>query len=195
LSVEVFGRLRHPGEIELAVLNRLRERFGHYLTEIRAQHELGPVQAPRSWGIASEFANHKKLPLPAIVIVSSGTIDEPQKLDSPYYGALYSVSVICEVSAAKPAPTRKLAHTYGMAIRGVLLGDRDLGDGIEVAAWTGEELGTIDVEQDRTRVGQEQAFAIWMDDIASVQGPQDFPAPLGFPEVETTEIEVERHAE
>jgi hypothetical protein len=200
MTVAIFGRVRHSGEIEQAALATLRLWLPTYLAEANEQADAfeNGIAAPHSFGVVSEYARWPEESLPAVVLMAAGTNGSPYKDGETYYHAPYALEVVAEFAAADGATARLGAQLYGAAIRGCLLQRRGLGseDDLLVTDWVAEELGTLAIEERATRVAVSNVFTVTMGEIAGTGfGPAtpDVPDPMPteWPSVESVTIAVD----
>ena len=191
----VFGPIRHPGEVEAAVVAQLRKWMP---TNLKRLGELERInfKKPASYSVVSDYSQFPEQGLPSIVVESIGQIDNPTEFGARSMDATFSVSVFATVEGGDAADTRRLAMAYWWPIIASLMQHRNLGDGIFVDSFQTSGFAGADIEKHRTRVATEHVFYVTLKDFINVgEGPtvpvaEDEDADGEYPLVSSTHVEV-----
>ena len=171
--MSVIGPLKNAGQVERAVVARLRQRMSAYTADAVAQDGTYDALPPLRGIIrASELEEWPEDQKPVAVVVCPGTVDDPTKTGLGAYSATYSVSVAVIVSTSGQTSSRDVAQIYGAAVRGALLQGRSLNADMATNSWQGESLDDIGPDLQRTIFASLNLFYIDVDDVVSwKQGP------------------------
>jgi hypothetical protein len=167
--MSLVGTIKHSGQVERAVMQRLRDWSSHYLAEVEAQdgRPRGFAQRLRSVQSISELRRWPEDQLPAAFVVASGSTEPPEKLSTGYYQHRLAVGVMVVCSGAEEIDTRLLAQMYGAAVRASLVKNRTLGGVAETTEWVGESTDDLPIEESRTLQATIQLFEIVQGDVVS----------------------------
>lgn len=194
LHEEIFGRIRHKGEIENAALATLKKWLSLYLRVVREQHEFVELAEARTFAVVSEFERFPEENLPAIITMT-GPATAVERTGDGYYKATYPLSAAFVTAAASPRVARDAAHLFAGAGAAVLLQklSREYPD--LVIRWVGDESQTVSLTKSRTIVAVEHSFEVQMTHIVSDllgtsldEPPEEIPTDL--PEVVDTAVDV-----
>jgi hypothetical protein len=194
----VVGPLFSAHILERSVLATLRDYLPPYLTiacELNGITE--GIAKVESWGLESELADDwPSQGMPALLVVSGSTTDEPEEGGDGMIRAEWRCDVIISVKAATGPRARRYAQVYGAAIRGALLQRRTLGEELQVARWLGEDTGgTVrDIEDTESSVcSVMNSFGVERERVVSWQkGAGSLkPIPDGWPEVKEIDVKTE----
>jgi hypothetical protein len=168
----VVGPLFSAHLLERSVLATLRDRLPGYLTVACELNDISEgIERVRSWGLESELPDDwPSQGMPALLVVSGGTIEDPEEAEGGVYRAPWRVDVVVTVQAAKGPQARRYAQTYGAAVRGALIQRRSLGEEGQVCRWLGETPGLAvpDVENPESSIcSVVNRFAVDRDGIVS----------------------------
>ena len=167
LPVEL-GPVITGADVEAGVYRCLRSWLPLYLRhveELKGEPEdtLGPV---RGWHTAGELDKWPEDQLPAVIIVSPGLREEPDKDGSGFYRARWLVAVALLVSARTEARTRQLCHLYAAAIRSCVLQTLVLQDEPEAVYWRDESYDDLEPEAARSLSLAQLFFDVDVSDVA-----------------------------
>lgn len=209
--MSVFGPLLTAGTLERAVVDRLRNWTPTYLAEVERQAEREAGTLPRLRGVirVSELDRWPQDQLPCAIVVSPGTIGSPVRDAEGVYQVDYSIGVATLVATREEEGSREVAQLYGAAVRGALVQQATVTEGIHVVDWLGESFDDFPVEDRGTMFGSLNLFAVRVDELLSwKKGPpptwtEDGPTSPTPPEnpvtpfddeptIETIDIDVER---
>lgn len=179
-----WAPIRHGGQLELAALESLKRWTPDYLAQLeREDPELGRLPAIKSWRIVGDRQRAGDLPLPGVLVISSGLAAPPrQDGDGNYSGsfALAFMVVIGQTGAGRAgtalanpqARANYLARAYCAALSAALLKDPSLGDfaaGVEFVDERYDELAPSGKEQVAAAAS---AYRIDVDDFRGLgRGP------------------------
>ncbi len=199
---EVYGPLRHEGEIEDAVLATLQTWLPHYLERVAEYYDWDPIDEPYSWVVVSEYDRFPDEALPAIIVMVPRTSEVPDNKGNGKWDADYALTVFAEVAAPDGASARRLSQLYGAAVLGSLMHNRKLAEGIAITEWLGGNNGTLEIDEAsrRTRCGHEHFFKVRMRDVVdAMSGPATStppsPAPTQLPEITDVDVSVTHMAD
>jgi len=202
----IFGPLVSAVDIELAVAGVLQRWIDTYLLKAERHHGLEDrfLVRPRSIRISSEADKLPEDQLPALLVMSPGTVeDAPVMNGESDYTAVWELS-ISGVVAARGTPNgyslaMQYARLWAMAIRGVVVQQQDERGVFAWWDWQRERYDLIDADGERTiaagrvsvQVQTYQTIRRWAGPIE----PAVPPAPPGdpgpdpeWPVVETIEV-------
>lgn len=143
----VFGQIIDADQVEQALRTTLQTWIVPYLAEAERQLEFTPrtLPAPRSWPLVSEFDIRPHEQLPAIIIASPGTANEPEH-DRGIYRATWRLEIAVAIADTTETAARRLASIYIAAIRAIVLQrlarDHEL---VDTAIWTGPDDHAVGV--------------------------------------------------
>jgi hypothetical protein len=194
----VVGPLFSLHLLERSVLAVLRQWLPGYLTIACELNDIPEgIEGIKSWGMESDLPDDwPSQGMPSLLVVSSGTIDDPEE-NGGSYAAEWRVDVVVTVKAATGSVARRYAQTYGAAIRGAILQRRSLGESGQRAVWKGETPGLSLPDEDdpaTSLCSVLNRFAIRRDEVVSWRrgpGPDGPSIPDRWPTVKDTEIETE----
>lgn len=167
--MSALGLLAHAGQVEDAVVDRLRNWMPVYVAELERQtgRTVGRIPALKSIKSISDFDRRQEEQVPAAVVVSTGTTGTPIKEADGYYRATYNIGVAIVVAAREERGSREIAQLYGAAVRGCLLQRRSLTDVIEIGVWLGESFDELSVDDRRSMFGGMNLFEMEVRNIVS----------------------------
>ncbi len=175
-----FGPIRTAGAVERAAEATLTRWLRHYLAEAARQDghvDTDPRPAfPRSISTFTRFTSWQEMQLPAVLIVSPGTVGEPTRSGRGEWSAWWRLGVWALVGASDAQATRRLAHRYAAAIRTCLLSHPTLDGACDRLDWMGETYDQVDTDAARTLTAAGVDLRVHMTDVAG-QGPRVMPAP------------------
>lgn len=192
----IFGPVITGNDVENAVTTTLRLWLPTYLAEMERHsgRPAGVLPAPRSWSTVSVFHQYNDQQLPAAIVVSPGTADEPERHGDGTYSVTWDVVVAILVKGQTAANANELAKLYATAVRMIALQKGGLGGFASSTDWGGET--NDEAPPDYLPVGWVTGvpLRVRVDAVVTAFGgpatPDLNPTDLG--EVETAEIAVER---
>lgn len=177
---DVFGNIFDADQLEQAVLAMLKERYQTWLDEVAQQRgrARGAYKTARTWTTVNDFASWDAVPLPCVLIISPGMVDEPRRNGDGTYTARWYVATAVIVSAKDVASTRKLAMRYGAALRACMLQNKTLNGALDgkarVVDWISEDYDDIDTDDSKTLATAKNIFTIEVDDVVNThRGPTE----------------------
>lgn len=146
---------------------------------------------PKSWPTVSEFDIEAHEQMPAVVIVSPGTIGEPEH-DRGVYRTVWRIETAVAIAGKDEVQGRMLAALYLAAVKGALIQNPTLGGKVEQCRWTGPDdhaFGTTERGSQRAIYGT--AFAVTVRDAVGTRkgtqvppaDPYNPPLPPDYPNV------------
>ena len=179
-----FGSIKTAGRIERAAEQVLTRWLPHYLAEAARQDGLAPGDPypaePRTIETFTRFDTWAEHQLPAVIVVSSGTVGDVDRDGRGRLSAWWRLGVWAVCGAADQDSTRTLAHRYAAAIRACLVSHPTLGGAAERLTYVGEEYAELPTDQARTLTAAGVEVRVRMADIAG-QGPTVMPTPTPDP--------------
>jgi hypothetical protein len=168
-----------PGDIlltatlERAVCETLKEWMPFYVAHVDEQEELdrGTTAVPRYFDAASDDSRRwMEAPPPAALVVSSGTVENPQRHgDRAAYGAWWQVNVAISAAGATEQGSRAIASRLGGAATALIVQQGDFGGLVEETAWRGTRIDKIGRE--RPAMIAEIACECWIPNVVATRGP------------------------
>lgn len=198
MSVEVFGHIVTSAHVEAAVIDALQTWEETYLAEIERQSGLDPHTLPkiRSWTTSRELRKWPEDQLPAVVVVSPGTVDRTHK-SSDHIAAKWLLGLAIVCSGRTQEETNQLAKFYAGAFRAALLQNPSLGGLARGVTWQSERNNEVGSESERSIASCQAIFEVDIDQSVGTErygmteppdDPYD-PDPT-WPTVEETEVTV-----
>ena len=191
-----FGRILTGRHVEQRVLDRCKQWSPTYLAELGRQTGREPDALPqvRAWTLANDLEKWPEDQLPAVLIISTGLIDEPTKEGRGIWRSKWALGIACIVSAARPDETSDLARTYAAAMRTLLL--QHPPEGCFGITWRDESYDDIAQIDGRSISCGQVVFDVEYSEVVSAyRGPVTPPDPPHEYEefiVQTVETEVDR---
>lgn len=193
MSIDVFGTTVSTDEVEDAVLAQLQEWFPTYLAWTEQRKGLDPhaLPVPRSWNVMPDVEKWPEYQLPAIIVVSPGTTQDPVRRSRGIYRATYGISVAWYISASDQDSTRLLNRYYAGLIRTLLLQQKPVvNDELCTTVWTDEDLDALPTLDSRTIATGRNVFDLTVDHVveseAGPRTPADDPYdPDAYPDAPT----------
>jgi hypothetical protein len=172
-----YGDVVDVDTIEAAAKATLKAWLSPHLSiqERRKGMAACSIPRPRSWPTVSEFDLELQEQLPSVVIVSTGTTDQPRHDGQGRYSATWRLEIAVVIAGPKEADARRLASMYVAAVRSALVQNPSLGGVAAATRWIGDEyaLGNPD---GGPRAIYGANFEIDVDDIVNAQlGPAEPP--------------------
>jgi hypothetical protein len=182
-ETNIFGRIVTGADVEAWVVETLRKWSSTYLAEVERQHGLagGTLQRVRSWVRAPTFDKWPEDQLPAVLVISTGTIGEPLKDGRGRYRARWAVAVGTVCSARTRDLSHDQAELYAAAHRALLLQRPSLEGRANGVDWATEDYTDLPFDDTRSLGAGRDVFAVEVDDVVSTKAgpvtPAD-PAPV-----------------
>lgn len=149
----VFGPLVTPTTVKSRVLATLRDWMPTYVAEVERQNELEPqrLELPRSYVYrGEEIDKSPEDALPAVIVSTPGTSDDPTPDEDGFYQAPWVVNVAVVASAKDQDSTEVLVGYYAAAVRGILVHNQSLGGFANGVTWKGERYEDLDPDGHRS---------------------------------------------
>lgn len=136
MSSSPYGEIRTEGDVRHAAENTLKRWIRQYIGEVGAQHGLARDAIPqiRSWTASPEFEQWPEEQLPAIVVVTPGTVAPPERYDESFSIA-WTLGVAIIASARDAESTGDLIGYYEAAVRTLLIQKGSLGKFATASDW------------------------------------------------------------
>jgi len=177
----IFGRIVTGGDVEQWCLELVHRWLGTYLSEVERQHGIpaGKLARPRALLRAPTVDKWPEDQLPAVLLVSVGTLELPQRDGRKLHRARWQIGAACITSARTEAESRALAMLYIAALRALLIQRPSLDGKAQGTVWLAESYDEIDYDDGRSLCAGEAAFTVEVDDVVSGDaGPLTPDAPL-----------------
>lgn len=168
--MSAFGELVSSSTLEEAVISRLTDWMPTVTAEAERQagERVGSLPALRSIRALSGVERWPEAQLPALVVLSTGTTNQPVRDGDGYYSATYSIAATVVVSANEQLRARKIAQLYSAAVRACLVQRRSLGQHIQAGDWLGEDYDRLTgVEDSRSILAVTNLFEMDVRNIVS----------------------------
>ncbi len=202
VPASIFGRIVTGGDVEQWCLDLLHTWFGTYLAELERQHGIteGTLQRPRAYLRVPSLDKWPEDQLPAVLLVSEGTLDLPQRDGRKVHRARWLMGAATVCSARSEAESRALAMLYVAALRALLIQRPSLDGKAQGTVWMAESYTELDYDDGRSLAAGQAAFTVEVDDVVSGDaGPLTPTAPLDpdtepwppWAEAELVEVEVQ----
>lgn len=133
-------------DVEEAARDTLKWWLPYYLGRIDVDHGRAPTatREPRSYNVASEDDRWAEETPPSLIVVSPGTVDDPEVHgEFASYAATWQVNVGVTAGGATEKGSRELASRYAAAVRYVLVQQGDLGGLAQRTRWMGERYDIV----------------------------------------------------
>jgi len=173
---ELFGTIKHAGQIEDMAEDFLKLWTPTYLAEMERQLGLDSKSLPhiRAWTRINEFEKWPEDQLPTVLLICPGLAEPPIKDGSGAYRAKWALGVAVVVSASTERATRNIAGIYSAAIRATLLQHRSLGGQALGVDWTDERYDDLPSEDSRSLAAARQVFVVEVADVTNAKlGPDE----------------------
>lgn len=180
-SSTIFGQIVSGDDVETWVVETLQKWLSTYLSEVERQHDLeaGVLQRPRSIVRTGGLDKFPEDQLPALLVISVGTSEDPLKEGTGAYRARWDVGAGCVVSARTMQETRVLAMHYGAALRALLVQRPSLDGHAAGTVWKSETYDDLDFDDGRSLAIAAVAFTVEVHDVVLANaGPTAPDAPL-----------------
>lgn len=178
----LFGPILLGTSVTDAMEAHLKLWLPTYLAEMKRQHGVN-LPAVRSYNFSSDVEKWPERQLPAVLVVSSGTADEPTMDGGGAYTATYTVGVGVVAAGRSEEETLQLAQAYAAAVRACVVQHPSLGGFALGTRWLGEEWDTIESSKARTLVGAQEVFVVTVKDVTTAHAGPGVPNPAPNPNV------------
>jgi hypothetical protein len=178
---DLYGVTTNAFRIEEAALATLKAWLPAHCAHQERANDLDPgtLPVPQEFPTASELDLQAHQRLPAVIVVSPGSVGTPEQLTNGTYRAQYRLEVAVATAGRTEHEVRRDAALYIAAVRGALVQNSTLGGVVEKTTWIGQDDHAVA----GTPVGREQraiyatAFAITVRDLVNRDaGPVEPPA-------------------
>jgi hypothetical protein len=183
-----WGKLLVETDVDRAVIAALMTWMPTYLTQAERERGLTPHLLARptneSYTNALEDDEFPDGRLPAMVVTTARTEDNPDSFDIRRYAAAWRVNVSAVIRGRTPPETREVAALFGGCVRRILIQQQINLDG-EVR-WRSSLVTPYPdaTEQGRYLAAAVNGFTVFADDVLSGDGPvipdehdPDYPPP------------------
>lgn len=116
---EIFGPVVAPPKVERAIESVAREWLPTYVSVVRQSEGLDlaePFKLPQSYQNSFDFKNYLEWPLPAFIVVCSGTPKGYERGEGGEIGAAFAFEAAVLLEDTKEESARKSAGMYATAI-------------------------------------------------------------------------------
>lgn len=196
----IFGPIVTGGDVEGWLLALLQKWFSTYLSELERNHGLAACTLPRplSYELGPSFDKWPEDQVPAVLVSSRGTLDQPRRYGDGSYRARWALEpgVVC--SARTQAEAHNLATLYGAAIRALLKQKPSLEGHANGVVWLGESYDDLGYDDSRSLYTVKELFAVEVEEVSYDGAGPTAPDPGDpcadwppWPEVQTVEIDVD----
>lgn len=149
---DIFGDIIDVDTVEGYLRDTLQLWIPSHLAHQERRRDLdsGILPAPRSWPTISGFDLEAHEQMPAIAIVSPGSL--PPVHDRGIYSTTWRFQVAVAVAGKDETEARLLASLYLAAVKGVVIQNRTLGETVEKCMWVGpDDHALIETERGEQR--------------------------------------------
>jgi hypothetical protein len=200
---DIFYYIITGSQVEQAVTDLLKKWLRVYLIEVTLQlgrpRDSTPI--PRSYITVNEFERYDEDQMPTIMVMSTGTADQPTADGEGFYYAYFNIGISGIVSARDRACTNDIGKIYAAAIRALILQKPDLEGFANDAVWLGETYDDIaSGDEDRNLSACLVSFNIAVANVVNrLGGPRTYPYEppdpdtqpgSQWPEFQTVDVEV-----
>jgi hypothetical protein len=189
------GAIFSASQLEQACLAQLQRLLPAYGNAVAAQLGATAPAPPRSYTCAARFDRWAEDQLPAVVVVSPGTLRQPE-LHGGAYDAVFGLVVGIYCSAATERATHDLVRLWCAALRACLLQTASLGGVVADLMLLDESYDEIDVESRRSIAAGVCGFEAHVNAITDRRaGPLVAASPpddQAWPLVQTADVEIDR---
>jgi hypothetical protein len=205
VSDSIFGPILGLDSVEDAVKATLKTWFHTYLKEVLIQRgidDTADLPVPRTYRTFKEFDHYPDQSLPAVVIISPGTVEEPTKEGDGQVTACFRVGVAIINKAKNEHLVNRNCKIYASAARAILVQQRSLGGLANGVKWISEGYEEGPTDKFRSLGASTLEFDIDVPGIVNAREgpavptpptPDDLPG-SEWPTVLTTEVEVTRES-
>jgi hypothetical protein len=185
--MSIFGPLVTADDVEQAAILTLRKWLPTHLNAagVRKGLPAGALPYPRddSYRVTPTLEDEIDiLSLPRIIVVSPGTVDDPELSHAGGYSVWWDLRLAAVVHGKDRAQTNFLAKLYAAAMRETLLQHQSLGGAAQAVTWTAEGYDDADGEEQRSRAIGLASFAVLTDSAVDPMAGPTTPDPKPSPE-------------
>jgi hypothetical protein len=182
----LFGSIITDDQVEDAVMAVLKTWTNTELAEVERQTGVSdgepPYYArPESWLVRNDMEKWPEEALPAVIVISTGTADEPRKDGSKRYTVPFAIGVACVVGAPDQEHARRFAYRLGAALRAALIHHQSLDgalDGrVRGVSWLASRNNEMPPEDGRTIWATRQVFVVEVEDVLTQSAGPARPEP------------------
>jgi hypothetical protein len=175
--VTIFGPLITTVDIDEAVLDTLKLWLPTYLTETERDKVIGHdwLADPKSYASVLDDDTFPDFVLPAVLVTTSGTIGDTERIGGGYHNAWWSFVVTAIVRGPDEAGSRKAASLYAASIRRLLLQKQSLGGFAGGMQWNSEVVSPV---SDTSGSGRNLAAGIGDFSVLVTEVVQDMAGPV-----------------
>jgi hypothetical protein len=191
----VFGTIIPGHVVEDAVTTTLQTRLDTYLREVAFQWDRDILPGPRSYNVRPEGEKWTEDQLPAVIVTSPGTAEDPTPAGDGYYEAKFTIGVVVFCAGQGEWSVRHNMEDYCAAVRAALLQNSGLGGICSSMQWIGENYTPGPNEGLRTFGAGICEFVCTIDGVVNRNtGPSvpDVPPGTSWEIVEETELITEK---
>lgn len=192
----IFGPLVGGDAIEAAVVATMKRWLPTYLAELerRTDRAPGSLPSPASWATVNEFSQTGTDPPPWGIVVSPGTVGEPERLGDGSFNVWWGISVAIIVTAESRQAANDLAKLYAVAVRAIMLQRPSLGDVAAGVEWVAEANAAAPTDYLRVGWVTESQFNVRAVGVVNAYGGPAEPDldPADLPQVASAHIATER---
>lgn len=160
-GTHVYGEYTGAHHVEAAILNTLWKWMPSYCYEVSREMEFPPdfLNPVRSWRVATNMERYPEDQLPGVILVNNGVPEPPIKHANETGGDVYfaywaveiGIHVVAKGVKEKASPrAMTLARMYALAIRLLMIQQRDDEGVMGMVDPLTEVPGVLNVEDDRT---------------------------------------------
>lgn len=149
----VFEQILSADVAQDVMIAHLKKWLPTYLAEVDEQRGFprGFTSTPKSWQVVPSLDGDLSSQLPAMLIISPGTADRPDKLGDGKFLVTYTVGVISLVKGPDQLAANRIAKRYGSAISACVMQHKSLDtDHVEQITWEGDSYDDVPSSADRT---------------------------------------------
>lgn len=194
----IFSPIIPATAVEEAVTEVLQIWMDPYLREVERQWSITEELAPiMSWNVRPETDHWPEEQLPALIVVSGGTTEDPLMDGDGRFTAIFQIGTVIFAKGINKENTNRNARVYAAAARAIMLqqdGLDGLSDGVR---WKSEHYDEAWTTAGRTLVAAQIVMEYAIPHVVRRwAGPSLPPEPTDgtmWPAVESTEITIDKH--
>lgn len=199
MTDNLFGPIVTPLDVENAVTATFVKWMPSYLAELerRTDRDAGVLPAPKSWAtVGPELEKpSNSVGWPAGIVLSSGTLETPQRRGDGLYDVWFDIRVAVLVQGVSRQNASELAKLYATAAWLAVM-QHPKPEGLAGRmVWAGAVFSNLPANI-RFGAGTEIALEVLAEEIGTAFGGPTTPDldPAELPEVETANIDVQRRS-
>lgn len=189
--MSIYGQIIDGSQVEDIVTNFLKRWLPQYVAQVADDRglERDAIPAPKTWANTTEFNLDETTQLPAILIITNGLAERPQRFGDGSFNAKYVIGIAVVVSAGGDDPARatsRLAKRYAAALHTLMLQQSALeSDLVAGVSWDDESYDDVPSEQGRSLASVRAVFTIEIRNVLNANDgpilPDDPPDPTDPP--------------